>query len=103
MIYQWFSEAKLSGRVRDKTGKEQIAKQLSSMDDMPRFDMETGDWPNQIEKGEEGEITTGQSHCRCESTGEKASWYVLLCAMFTLIVQIYLFETIIFHHHNYHM
>ena len=42
MIYQWYSEAKLSGRVRDKTGKEQIAKQLSSMDDMPRFDMETG-------------------------------------------------------------
>ena len=28
--------------MRDKTGKDLIAKQISSMDDMPRFDMETG-------------------------------------------------------------
>ncbi len=36
------SKASLGGRVRDKAGKEQIAKQLGSLNDLAMVDMETG-------------------------------------------------------------
>ena len=74
-----FSKASLGGRVRDKAGKEQIAKQLGSLNDMAMVNIETGQIKSKKPKKEK---TPSEQAVADLKTFEKKNLIPNLCSIY---------------------